>query len=152
MTYEELEKKILSMSAKEIILSMVDGIKNPVTKIDMYSFGDIQNGVCFGCAATNMICKIGDLNPRQEIITKEEACVRSHRYRRGYCVNLVIDTFETAIDFLRSGNLFSYNALAEEYDFATIQNPEQISLPVIDNDNYKDENVLNAYIELANKQ
>jgi hypothetical protein len=33
------DEKVRSMSAKEIIMAMVNGLKNPAVKVDMGSFG-----------------------------------------------------------------------------------------------------------------
>ena len=145
--YKNLEEKIQSMTAEEIIMSMVDGLKNPVVKVDMDSFGHKDDtGICYGCAATNAICKLGDLNPNEElpidIFSTDRKYIESSR---------LIDIYETAIDDLRQGNLVYYNIRARG-DFAEIREKPGLELPVITNDNYQDEDVLNAYIELANYQ
>lgn len=43
-TYRLLGEKIQAMSAKEIILTMVDSIKNPVMRVDMDDFGRKEGG------------------------------------------------------------------------------------------------------------
>ena len=140
--YTNLERKIKSMTAKEIIMAMVDGLINPVTKIDMYTFGLCYNGICYGCAATNAICSIGMLDPDEELQSTGRP-----KYRK---YSGLISGFEDAIDALRNGNIDRYNCLAQEYGFATII--ESTELPEIDNDNYQDPKVIQAYIDLANAQ
>jgi len=60
-----LTEKIKSMTAKEHIMNMVEGLRNPMTVINMDTFGEKrEDGVCFGCAATNSICRlIGSIDP-----------------------------------------------------------------------------------------
>lgn len=140
--YKNLEEKIKSMSAKEIILAMVDSLKNPVTKVNMYSFGSYEDGICYGCAATNAICRIGMLDPEVELLS-----ISGPKYRN---YSDLISGFEDAIDCLRNGYIKRYNSLAQKYGFATIT--ESTELPKIDNDSYQDPEVLQAYIDLANSQ
>lgn len=140
--YTNLERKIKSMTAKEIIMAMVDGLMNPVTKIHMNTFGLYDNGICYGCAATNAICSIGMLDPEEELLS-----ISGPKYRK---YSGLISGFEDAIDELRNGHINSYNHFAQEYGFATII--ESTELPEIDNDNYQDPKVIQAYIDLANAQ
>ena len=140
--YKNLESKIKSMTAKEIIMSMVDGLMNPVTKIDMYTFGWYEDGICYGCAATNAICRIGMLDPEVELLS-----MSGPKYRK---YSDLISGFEDAVDCLRNGYIKRYNSLAQKYGFATIT--ESTELPKIDNDSYQDPEVLQAYIDLANAQ
>ena len=56
------KEKVQAMSAKEIIMAMVEGLRNPVTKIHMGTYGKVEGDVCYGCAATNAICKIGKIS------------------------------------------------------------------------------------------
>lgn len=142
--YQELENKIKSMTAKEIILAMIDSLKNPLTKIDMDSFGHVDNGICYGCAATNTICKIGDLNPNIELNADN---LWGAKYARD---SRFIEGFERAIDYLRLGSIKMYNNTASSYGFALIKSDN--SLPEIDNLNYQDSKVLEHYLELANNQ
>lgn len=105
--YTNLEGKIKSMSAKEIILAMVDGLMNPVTKIDMYTFGWYEDGICYGCAATNAICRIGMLDPEVELLS-----ISGPKYRK---YSDLISGFEDAVDCLRNGYIKRYNSLAQKY-------------------------------------
>lgn len=96
MTYEQLEQKIKLMTAKEIILAMVDSLKNPVTKVLMSTFGFKENGICYGCAATNTICKLGGLDPYIELGERDSK-------RRKYVNNSIfLNYFEEAIDFFET--------------------------------------------------
>ena len=42
MTFKQ---KVQSMTAKEIIMAMVEGLKNPVVKVDTGTFGEERDGV-----------------------------------------------------------------------------------------------------------
>lgn len=149
MTYEQLEQKIKSMTAKEIILAMIDSLKNPVTKIEMSTFGYKERGICYGCAATNTICKLGDLDPHIEL--GEYDLFQGRGYVM-YNKDGFLDNFENAIDFLRQGDIESYNDIADSFQFAKINRAKYYYIPVITDNNYLDKNVLNAYIGLANLQ
>lgn len=160
MTFKE---KVQSMTAKEIILAMVDGLRNPVTdKIDMSTFGDSIDGICFGCAATNTICKIGKYSKEDLLksVTTEESW-RSERYiisRLGltgckedyYPINnYFIHDFESAINVLRSGYVDTYNDYAIVNEFAEIKIPH-FPLPFLTHEYTEDE--LQQYEKLANLQ
>lgn len=138
--YTKLEQKIKSI-AKEIVLAMLDGITDPVTIFDAHTFGHKSYGICYGCAATNMICKVGNLNPFEELM--EELQIPRYRYSSG-----IVSGFESAIDCLREGDITAYNFLADTEGFALI--PEEADLPEIDNDNYQDPEVLKEWYDFAN--
>lgn len=139
--YEQLEERIKSMTAKEIVLAMLDGITDPVTEIDMNSYGHKRNGICYGCAATNMICKVGELNPFEELL--EDVQRPHYRYLSDH-----VSEFESAIDCLRLGDVAGYNFIAEAEGFALL--PEYVYLPEIGNDNYKNPEVLKEWYDFAN--
>lgn len=142
-SYKDLETKICSMTAKEIILAMVEGLKNPVTEIDMNTFGKKnERGVCYGCAATNAICKIGNLDPNIEL----RGWLPKYSANGG-----IIAAFEGAIDSLRTGDVDDYNDLAKAYGFAIIEQG-YMYLPVLTDGNFNDPFVLQHYIDLANFQ
>jgi hypothetical protein len=159
MEKEELKAlvdKIQSMTAKEIILTMVESLRNPVTKIDMSTFGfkDVfgENGkknICYGCAATNTICKIGGFDPSIVLDVDE---YRQYRHVEIYDPTEICDfkciimQFEWAIDALRMGNIDLYNEYAEGR-FSSIPRCDYY-LPVIE-DSFTDED-LKFYEYFAN--
>jgi len=67
-TTKTFRQQVLSMTAGEIIMSMVKGLEKPVTKIDMDTYGQTRDGVCYGCAATNTVCKIAKVKFTQNNI------------------------------------------------------------------------------------
>ncbi len=137
------EDKVRSMSAKEIILAMIEGLENPAVEIDMHTFGDHQEDICYGCAATNAICKISGVKFTPENINSTED--------RAIAVNsdfYFLDSFESAIEYLRFGNISGYNLHAEN-NFAYIKYTE-IDLPRIGNKYNQDD--LNQYRLLAEAQ
>lgn len=138
------EDKVKSMSAREIILAMVESLRHPVTKIDMGTFGDVKHGNCYGCAATNVICKIGDVSIDSLYLMKGHFDVEVLKWRKSFLSN-----FEEAIDFLRRGDLHCYNELAGFSGFAKIKDNDHY-LPELDND-FTEEELL-CYVALADYQ
>lgn len=139
INYEELKRKIHSLSAHDIIMSMVEGLRNPRTKIDMRYFGYINDGGCFGCAATNTILHIMDANVDE---------TKSHI--AAICGYSPLRDFDYTIDKLRRGNLTYYNILAKALDYAHITPIPGQELPVLDN-GYTEEQ-LQEYEKLAKYQ
>lgn len=141
MNYKEFERKIRSMSAHDIIMSMVEGLRNPKTKIDMGTYRAIRNGVCFGCAATNAVLHIMNANEEE---------VRSHVAYRQKCDNFQLRYFEYAINRLRLGWLDWYNEYAAHLGLAQIVPIPEQELPRLGND-YTEEQ-LKEYEKLAKYQ
>jgi len=143
---QTFEEKVRAMSAKEIIMAMVEGLRNPVVKVNMYTFGESHiDGTCYGCAATNAICKISGL-----VFTNNSIGSMAYRSRYIGCDFDFLDCFESAIDSLRCGNLDYYNECADVINIAKILNPNNIYLPVLDN--YYTPEQLDIYVQLANDQ
>ncbi len=118
--------------AAEIILAMVDACENPPPdlKVDADSFGEVKNGICVGCIATSTIINAGNINPTNGNIELWSGVKGSH----------FLYLFEEAIDFLRIGDITSYNLLAED-DFAQICDHGK-KLPEITTENFQDKAVL----------
>jgi len=142
------KEKVQAMSAKEIIMVVVEGLRNPVTKIDMGTYGEVDDGVCYGCAATNAICKIGKISLDEFL--KVEPLNSMKRFAKNLDHRDFIVMFETAIDHLRTGNIEAYNVCANEISIATISIPYGFRLPYLEN-GYTEED-LQKYVELANLQ
>jgi len=140
------EETIRAMSAGDIIMSMVEGLENPVTEIKMSTYGFSHNGICYGCAATNTVCRIAKIKfTPDNIYTK---------YSRAKAINSTysfLELFEMAIDALRCGDISCYNKYAELGYFSKIQNPTNLNLPHLGN-NYIQEKNLYVYKQLANTQ
>lgn len=152
------EEKVKSMTAKEIIMAMVDSLTHPpIINIDMGTFGETQivdkkflgikigkKKVCFGCAATNTICQISGKKFTIDNI-----------YNRGVRAKFIdsdyvfLSDFETAIDHLRCGNITSYNIMAKSGGFALIKDNGKYFTRLTSNYTNKD---LEQYIRLANAQ
>jgi len=113
------EKKIKSMSAKQIILAMVRGLESKHVKVRMNTFGeyDYMNEICYGCAATNTICEITGVKFKNNIIED-----RGSRSRKVGSSRFFIQAFEEAIDMLRQGGIDLYNKIAASAGFALIEN------------------------------
>lgn len=136
MTFTE---KVRSMTAKEIIMAMVEGLKNPYTKIDMETYGERRGSICYGCAATNTICYI-------------DGGIDNLLPDAGHRVyfDSIISQFETAINKLRQGNISGYNVWIEKAFIAEIKTIDGIELPYLGSDYTLAE--LEPYIALANAQ
>ncbi len=149
------KQKVQSMTAKEIITAMVESLTPPpLIKIDMASYGEIKTQtyffglftkkVCFGCAATNTICKISGKK-----FTTQNIMSTSSRAEFIFVDATFLNHFERAIDCLRRGDVDSYNERAKIIAIATIK-PNKTYLPRL-NDDYTIEE-LGYYINLANEQ
>ena len=155
--YESLSEKVKYMTSSQIIMAMVDGLKEPTVKIDMSCYIQIKDNVCYGCAATNAICKIIDL---KELDVKQAQKYYWNSYgRRGpgslkliysnaYDI-IFVDAFENAIDNLRKGLITDYNSIAKRNGFAMIGSFDH-DLPQLDS--HFSEEELNCYIKLAEVQ
>jgi hypothetical protein len=140
-----LIEKIKSMTAKEHIMNMVEGLRNPMTVINMDTFGEKrEDGVCFGCAATNSICRlIGSIDPLFPAWLPG-----TYSYKTN--VAPILATYEDCIDMLRRGDVDGYNDSASYIGIATIKDIESIELPVLMND-YTEEELL-QYVALSDAQ
>lgn len=140
------EEKVQSMSGSEIILAMVSGLKKRHVAIDMSTLGfwDARSNICYGCAATNAICEISGK-------TFAGHNINTANFRAGFigCSTDFIVDFELAIDNLRLGDIFGYNAWASSIGVAKMHRETQ-RLPMLEDD-YTDED-LDAYIQFADFQ
>src|SRR5690606_132177 len=107
----------------------------------MRTFGEIKQGICYGCAATNTILRIME-------VKKDE--VVDHILARESHWDDFLGPFEDAIDFLRLGNVSLYNSYAMNYGFAQITHMPGQELPRLDNDYTEDQ--LQEYEKLAKYQ
>jgi hypothetical protein len=100
---KNLKQEVDGMKLYQIVEVMVESLKNPVIKVDMNYFGTVQDQVCYGCAATNAVCKIADAKYGFKNISRCE--LRSKFLKVDYDY---LSFFETAIDNLRIGNIMSF--------------------------------------------
>jgi hypothetical protein len=139
------KQKVQSMSAKEIIMAMVEGLRNPTTDfVDMSTWGHLnEENVCFGCAATNTVCRIAGKNYEYY-----------NSYRKLSSIDEdydFVNEFERAINLLRQGLVDHYNTEAKkigiaQIDYAGFPKP----LPYLATKDYLD--CLDVYVELAEFQ
>lgn len=156
---QTFEQRVLSMSAKQIIMAMVEALTHPpIINVDMRSFGDVRivqkarlfglipaKTKCFGCAATNTICKISGITldtSNVECLNKRAQAINSDRD--------FLSKFEVAINSLRCGSILGYNTALSTTGVAEITNPLDIELPILET-NYTN-NDLTPYIALADSQ
>lgn len=160
LTHKQTVEKIKGMTASEIIMAMLEGLRNPVTKIDMSTYGHVRDGVCFGCAATNAICGIQGLNLRKATSYLKE----KNRGSGGGLIgvsktsrDIITDDnvgfmyrFESCINLLRKGDIYAYNQQAEMLGIANIsfyKAGEDFDYPLLDDD-YTEEQLV-SYENLA---
>jgi len=138
-------QQVLSMTAGEIIMAMVKGLEKPVTEINMTTFGESSGNICYGCAATNAVCKISKIKFKPETIFPA--------YKRADAVKSTknfLQIFECAIDNLRRGDISGYNKTAARGKFRRIQNPKKIYLTYLYGD-YSQQDLI-SYKQLAKHQ
>lgn len=136
------EDKVKSMKFSEIMQTMITGLKYPRTKIDMQTYGKSEKGVCYGCAATNAILRLGNVKEITPLIN-----TTAGRAELTNCESVYfLDCFESAIDSLRRGNLDWYLDYAHSIGIAKI--PEKFiedirRLPILSTETYHE--YLSAY-------
>ena len=142
-TLKQIDLLLKSMTAKDLILLMVDSLQNPITdKVNMETYGILQDGICFGCAATNTLYNICD-------ITNEYVINKIHHQKLSliYDKDKTILKLEFAINALRLGDIPSYNkSIGKKYPNLIIK--ENRVLPILETYNYLDN--LQHYINFAN--
>jgi hypothetical protein len=141
--------KLRSLTTKEVIMAMVEGLENPKTKIDMFTYGEVMGGVCYGCAATNAICRIFDIDKPEEYFVPcnggfENTPLTKIEKRDD------ISNFELAVDSLRMGYLDKCNFNLKRLGIVPIVNPNNIKLPQLGD--YYTQGQLAIYRQLANDQ
>lgn len=132
------KERVLSMKPSEIIMAMVKGLRKRHAKIDMSSYGTVEDGICYGCAATNCILEID--NTLLDYY-KDHLAVDEETY--GF-----IDKFESSINNLRSGDIDGYNYYMVQYGLENeIVTKSYFYLPML-NDDFTEKDLL-PYVELA---
>lgn len=136
-------KELIGPKPSDHIYNMIDGLKNPQVKVDMQSYGHInevdpcdwfEGPVCFGCAAT---CAVLNKAPK---------------YKKNYFVayqETDLGLYEIAIDSLREGDpmwLLKYLGMTH-LDKETWMKGIDAMLPYLDSD-YTEEQ-LSLYIIAA---
>lgn len=131
------------MTGKEVVLVMIAGLEKEHVKIDMATFGEVRDGVCFGCAATNAICEIANI--KIEYVLERQAEEGFEGYFKSIRAKAqIVDYFESAINSLRFGDIGRYNSRLAILDMDNLYLPfPKINLPPLNTDDYK--NNLGAY-------
>jgi hypothetical protein len=141
----DIKEKIQKMTASQIILAMVKGLEKPITQVRMDTYGAVKNEVCYGCAATNMICHLAKID--EKLFLKANPSNTMKYFFSTLRESIFIDDFESAIDRLRRGSVAQYNVQARLLGIATIEKDDNLLLPYLD-DNYTKEQ-LAVYKQLA---
>jgi len=142
---QTFEEKVRAMTPKEHIMNMVEALRQPMVNVDMSTFGDENGGVCFGCAATNAVCRINDI-----------AFPPTHIYGRKAQSDFIgadiefLRNYENAIDELRGGYLERCDYWFGQIELPAIKKKPGLYLPELDDD-YTEADLL-PYVELAEYQ
>jgi hypothetical protein len=139
----KFEQKARALKPSEIIFAMIDGLENPVTEINMSTFGAVNNGICFGCAATNTICKIGDYNLKDLVSIDKVFNYKDMNNRQ----DSFLAYFEEAINALREGDIGRSNSYFTCIELSKIKAKQDITLPELSTCDYMDN--LEPYRQLA---
>ena len=108
--YNDLVEKLHQMKPSDVVYAMIESLNNPVINVDMATYGDIYRDksgeyCCYGCAATNTICRLGGFN----FIDQYDGDRGKIKYRE----DETISDFESAINSLRKGWLTEHNSYIE---------------------------------------
>jgi len=140
-----LEEKIKNLTPYELIDAMIQGLKNPSCQINMSTYGNVDNGICFGCAATNAIQYLsGEKFTPDNIIGG---------YNRAKYLKLdlnILDRFENAINYLRLGNIDTANFYLAGLGIPKIIYDLNKRYPELTTENYMEN--LHHYEELRDQQ
>ena len=138
----DFKTKVQSMTGKEIVQAMIDGLKKEHVKIRMNTFGEIKGGICFGCAATNAICEISGFIPKYEEDFYPDGAPGGINPDKLMVESTFLNRFESALNALRLGDIDGYNKCAQDISLATLPLSNTI-LPPLSTENYK--NILVSY-------
>ena len=150
MKKEKVQKEIKfknvvkAMTIKEIVMAMINGLRNPHVEVNMGTYGDVKDNICFGCAATNTVCEITG-----KTFTAEN--IEYYKDRANFIGTNIrfLILFEEAINDLRTGQMFSsYNRCAKQIGIAKVPYINERSLPRLTTDYSKEE--LDVWEQWAN--
>lgn len=141
------EEKLKSMTAKDVVLAMVEGLEKEWVQVDMSTYGESTGSVCFGCAATNTICQInGAAFNADHIDDVQDRADFVHGNIE------VVNWFEAAINSLREGDIEGYNFWVKGAKLYNLEIPyydnSSVDLPYLRTGDYREN--LQAYRDFAN--
>lgn len=157
MNWYHLDEKISSMSAHDIIMAMVNGLRKPITAIDMDTIVeqdfDEEEFWRGGAFINTILPMLGYTRSPEDEPFVDDIClsVDNAKYFFQTCtygVNAVL-SFQMAIYFLSKGFVEGYNKWASPY-FAQITPIPGQKLPRLENDYTEEE--LQEYVKLAEYQ
>ncbi|MFZ1322333.1 MAG: hypothetical protein WAT71_12335 [Ignavibacteria bacterium] len=140
-----LEEKIKSLTPYQVIDAMIQGLKNPSCRISMETYGKVRNKTCFGCAATNALQYLAG---KKFTATNIKSGSDRAKFLEIDCE--LLDNFEHAIDYLRSGNIEKANDWLCHLGIDPIKYDENKSYPYLNTNDYLEK--LHAYEELRDQQ
>ncbi len=126
---QTFEQKVKAMSADQIIMALVDGLKKPKVEVRMRPVGEIRNDICYGSVATCTVLQIAQVEADPRLIKRAQDRAEMVNGNWSFVI-----TFEYAIDCLRKGNVAEYNKQAKKRGFALIQRRQGYQLPILGDD------------------
>ena len=112
---KNFDEHIASKTFIEIMELVLDACKNPVTKLNLNTFGrgyNIPLKSCYACAATNLMLKECKVNPEKVVsifaLSDRTKLAFGNDVEWGSNQHMYYDFFEEAIDQLRHGFLTAY--------------------------------------------
>lgn len=118
MEKNKLATRILKLKPSQAIALFIKVNKKPIVALNQDTFGEVIEDVCYGCSATNALLALSKLkkeNIYRAIFLREECKYYvKQRYLgfMGYCEDLedisIVDSFESAIEALRSADLMEF--------------------------------------------
>lgn len=127
MTFKE---KLKSLTAKQLVQVMIDGINRGWIKMDFDTWLWEINGIIYGCAATAAICEINGgyfMPPNVELMRSNRAEALGISYDE-------ISKLELAYDSLAGGSIEYFNIHIKSLGLPLL--PDNMSLPMLHNDSY----------------
>lgn len=93
---DKLQEFMQTAKLSDYIDLMVKALENPKIKPNLGTFGDINGGICVGCAATNALCELSGKVFDQSNITDRQLRANFLGYTKHD-----LQLFENAIDCIR---------------------------------------------------
>lgn len=150
----KFEEYVKSLFPRGVVMLMIESLENPVTKIDMDTFGVVKGDkrrVCYGCAATNTMLRAAELSglgKASKLKFNIGGSWDEQAAANGIDKRFLID-FESTINYLRMGDIKSYNLFAKRIGMVQLK-PWPTPLPCLTTRNYKHN--LKWYREYAMEQ
>jgi hypothetical protein len=125
MDLKKFRNTVTGISAVDLLKVLKEVLINPVTELDMDTFGNITNGVCYGCLATNAICKIANISVdmlryKDDVFYYDTECRITTRTISSNPYLEYLTIFENYIDDIRRLRFKNMHAYSKALDIESI--------------------------------